>query len=269
MLSDLRHPRRLRSQGGFTLVELLVAMAAGIAVLFALSTLMIVTLHQSQRTFTRVDATRQARTALANIENELHSACVAGSAATPIQTGSTADNLIFLSFYGTSAAPTPVWHQLTFNSVAQTLTDSSYNVAGTAPDWTQGSLIGSKRLLGNVTRQPGSTPVFQYFAYAPEYTDSVGDVYYAIPDGSNTMPVTGATLAAAPLATSAGLSSNDAGNVVEVLVNLQVGATTNSLSRGTLAGTSVPVTDSVSLRLTTPPNEVDAGTSVQGYGPCE
>jgi type II secretory pathway pseudopilin PulG len=267
MLSDMRNPRRLRSQGGFTLPELLVAMACGIVVLFALSTLMIVTLHQSQRTFTRVDATRQARTALANIENELHSACV--GAAAPIQSGSTPDSLSFLSFYGTAANPTPVWHQLTFNSPAQTLTDSSYSVGGTGPDWTQGSLVSTKKLLVNVTRQAGSTPVFQYFAYTPEYTDPVGDIYWTIPDGSNVVPVTGATLPAAALAATSGLSSADAGNVVEVLINLQVGATTNSLTRATLVGTSVPVTDSVSLRLTTPPNEVDTGATAQGYAPCE
>ena len=50
---------------------------------------MIVTLRQTQRTFTKVDATRQARTALATIENELHSACVNGRRV-PVQAGSTA-----------------------------------------------------------------------------------------------------------------------------------------------------------------------------------
>jgi Tfp pilus assembly protein PilV len=267
MLSETRNRRALGAQDGFTLIEALVAMAAGVVVLFGLSAIMIVVLHQSQRTFTRVDATRQARTALATIENELHSACV--GAAAPIQAGSTADNLIFLSFYGTSANPTPVWHRITFNSTAGTLADSSYNVSGTAPDWTQGSLISTRTLLTNVTRQSSSTPVFRYFAYQSVYTDSGGDVYWTIPDGSNTVPVTGATLAAAPLATSAGLSSTDAGNAVEVLINLQVGATSSSLTNGQLSGTSLPVTDSVSMRLTTPPNEIDAGTSAQGYGPCE
>jgi type IV pilus assembly protein PilW len=267
MLSDMHSPGRRRSQDGFTLPELLIAMAVGMVVMFGLTTIMIVTLHQSQRTFTRVDATRQARTALANIENELHSACV--GAATPIQSASTADNLIFLSFYGTAANPTPVWHQLTFSSSAQTLTDSSYNVGGTGPNWTKGTPLATKTLLVNVARQPGSIPVFQYFAYTPEYTDAVGDVFWTIPDGSNTMPVTGAPLTAAPLTTTSGLSSSDAKGVVEVLVNLQVGATSNSLTRATLAQTSVAVTDSVSLRLTTPPNEVDVGGSAQGYAPCQ
>jgi hypothetical protein len=254
------------SESGFTLVELCVAMAAGIVVLFGLVSIIIFTLHQTQRTFTKVDATRRARTALANIENQLHSACVAGPAGAPIQGASTPDMLIFLSFYGTAATPTPVWHQLTFNSAASTLTDSSYNVAGTGPNWTQGTLISTQTVLTNVTRQ-GSTPVFQYFAYQPEYTDPSGDVFWTIPDGGNTVPVTGAALPAAPLSTP--LSGSDADKVVEVLVNLQVGASVSSLNNATLTAVGDPVTDAVSLRSTTPPNQVQAGTTAQGYGPCQ
>lgn len=255
-------------EAGFTLVELLVAMAAGIAVLMGLISVLIFTLHQTQRTFTKVDATRRARTALAGIENQLHSACVAGPAGAPIQGGSTADSLVFLSFYGTAASPTPIWHQLTFNSTTSTLTDSSYNVAGTGPNWTQGTLVSTQTVLTNVTRQ-ASIPVFQYFAYQPEYTDAAGDVFWTIPDGGNTVPVTGATLPAAPLPTASGLSAANADSVVEVLVNVLVGASSSSLNNPTLTAVSDPVTDAVSLRTTTPPNQVQAGTTAQGYGPCQ
>ena len=127
-----RTPRET-DQAGFTLIELLVKIAASMVVLFALTTILIVTLHQTQRTFTRVDATRQGRTALATVENELHSACVGGSA--PIQAGSDADSLQFLSFTGTSAAPTPVWHQLTFDPSEHTLVDARYGVTGAGPSW--------------------------------------------------------------------------------------------------------------------------------------
>ena len=63
-------------ESGFTLIELLVAMAASIPVLLALFTIFTVALHQSTLQFTRVAATSSAGTALATIENELHSACV-------------------------------------------------------------------------------------------------------------------------------------------------------------------------------------------------
>jgi Tfp pilus assembly protein PilV len=267
MLTALR--RRTRDSAGFTLVELLVAMAAGIVILFALSGLMIVTLHQTQRTFTRVDATRQARTALSNIENELHSACVGANS--PIQAGSTADSLAFVSFYGTSANPTPVWHQITFNATAGTLVDTSYNVTGSAPDWVQSTSASSKTLLTNVARLAGNTPVFQYYAYTQVESDAAGNTYWAIPDGTNQDPVTGSVVPPAALDTSSGLSTDGAGSTVEVVVNLAVGATSESLNApvSNAAGDD-PVTDAISLRLTTPANDLAPNSSASDeYGPCQ
>ena len=173
------------SQAGFTLPELLVAMGMAIVVLFALSSIMIVTLHQTQRVFTRVDATRQARTAVSYIENELHSACIDGNAAPPVQPGSDANNLIFTSYIGTTANPMPIWHQLTFNATAGTLTDTSFTVTGASPNWNQGTQIGPARtVLSNVAQQSTTVPVFQYYAYQQESSDSTGS-YWVIPDGSN------------------------------------------------------------------------------------
>ena len=263
----------VRAEGGFTLVELLVAMVAAIIVIIGASTIMIVTMHQTQRTFSTVDATRQARTALGNIENELHSACVDGES--PIEgvtsggtVESNASNLVFLTYTGTSADPTPIWNQLSLNATTKTLTDSTYNVSGTGPDWTQGSLISTTTVLSNVA-QNGSTPVFQYFAYEAAYTDSSGNVYYAIPDGINVTPVTGTALALNALPTSSGLSSANAATVVEVMVSLLVGPTSENLNNVNLTSIDDPVTDSISLRLTTPPDYVPAGSTPEDYGPCE
>jgi len=276
MLTALRSRlgTRARDENGITLVELVVSMAAGVVVLIGLSSIMVVTLHQTQRTFTTVDATRQARTALATIENELHSACVAGQA--PIEgvtaggvTESDANNLVFLSFFGTAANPTPIWHQLAFNSAAGTLIDSTYTVTGTSPDWTQGSLITNTTLLTNVARLSATTPVFQYYAYTPEYTDSAGNVYWIIPDGTNAVPITGTIPTATSLSTSSGLAAADAGNTVEVVINMSVGATSEDLNSSALTSVNDPVTDSISLRLTTPPDYVPSGASVAGYGPCQ
>lgn len=270
MLTAVRGRGRLRSESAFTLVELLVALAAGVVVVMGAMSFLVVVMHQSQRTFTRIDATRQARTALANIENELHSACVAGQS--PIAgvtsggtTESDASDLVFLSYTGTATNPTPTWHHITFNSVAGTLTDTTYAVAGTGPDWTIGAQQTTTTLLNDVSAQSG-TPVFQYYRYEAEYTDSSGNVYWTIPDGIDVVPISGATLSD-PLNAGAALTATNAAQVVEVVVNLVVGSSfSNPLKNAT--GISDPVRDAISLRLTTPPDYVPAGATAQGYGPC-
>jgi Tfp pilus assembly protein PilW len=263
---------RLRAEHGFTLAELSVSMAAGVVVIGALFTIMIVSLRQTQRTFTKVDATRRTRTTLSNIENELHSACVDGSP--PIQgvtngiVQTDANNLVFISSYGTSASPVPVWHQITFNASTATLTDATYAVTGTSPDWGQGALATTTTLLTNVAQLSSTIPVFQYYKYQPEYTDAGLNQYLMIPDGSNTVPISGAT-PNQPLATSSGLSAADGDTTVEVVINLLVGASAGTDHSTTLQSVSDPVTDTVSLRLTTPPDYAAAGTTPQGYGPCQ
>jgi type II secretory pathway pseudopilin PulG len=268
----------LRDESGFTLVELVVAMAMGIVVMFALSSIMIAMLHQSQRTFTRVDATRQARVALNNVDNELHSACVDGSP--PVQATSTGTTLKFLSYSGNSASPTPVWHEVTFSG--GTLTDyryaatqnPSYVSTGTGPEWQRGTALtptASVTLLSNVSQQTSGgspVPVFQYFRYTLAGTDSSGDTYYTVPDGSSVNPLTGAAITINPLlVTGSGLSQDDAANTVEVLINLVAGATSENINKTGIEADSV--TDASSLRLTTPPNYLPSGKTMSGYGPCE
>lgn len=253
----------MRSQDGFTLIELLVAMALGLIVLFALTQIFIVTIDQSRRTFTRVDATRQARIALAKIENELHSACTDGPQAAPVQTGADGNDLDFLSYTGTAASPTPVWHQITLAS--GTLTDYSYGVTGTAPNWGRATNYTSSNVLLSNVVQNGSTPPFQYFAYA-SFAGTDGNTYWTIPDGTNPNPVTGAAMAAAPLATP--LTDAGSNSTVEVMINLLVGPTSENLNNLALTSEDDPVQDSVSLRLTTPPDNSPGPTS-EDYMPCE
>lgn len=283
MLSELRAmiAVRLRTERGFTLVELVVAMAAGIIVMFAATSIMVVTMHQTQRTFTKVDATRQARTALATLENELHSACVTGTA--PVQGVTSAGtvesddkNLVFVSYYGTSASPQPVWHQVTYDSTAHTLVDTTYGATFTSTSaggyWSPTGSGSATTLLTNVTVLSGATAPFQYYAYAQYPAASGNLVYWTIPDGINPNPLTGATLASAPLSTTGGLSASLAATVVEVTINLLVGPTSenlNNLSASSLSTFGDPVTDAISLRLTTPPDYAPAGTGAAAYGPCK
>ena len=267
-------------QDGFTLIELLVAIAMSIPVLFALSAIMIVTLHQTQRTTTRVDATREARTALATIENELHSACV-GQNTDPILAGSTPTSMQFLSYTGTDDTPTPVWHVLALQANAgsspttYSLVDTSYHVKADAnsPDvgWDQDTSTSatSVTLLTDVTPMlTSNTAGFRYYAYQPYASGSLYD--WIIPDGTTTPPglssppdtqVTSATA-------SGGLTAADAADVTEVEIGLLVGAGGEKDENASLSGTTDPLTDAISLRLTTPPDSSTSTVDTGDYGPC-
>lgn len=264
MLSPRPIQRRL-AQDGFTLVELLVATAAGLVVVFAVTTILIATTNQTRTRFTEIDATRQARTALATIENELHSSCVDGAQAPPIQTGSDGSNLAFLSYTGTAASPTPTWHVISFSG--GTLTDYSYAVTGTAPNWGRAtSYASSNVLLTNVALPSGVSSVFHYYAYQSYYNAADGHYYWTIPDGSNPQPVTGASLSPVSLATP--LSAGDADSTVEVMIDMLVGPSSESLNNQNAAAADDPVEDAVSLRLTTPPDYSQSASS-EDYEPCQ
>lgn len=258
--------RRIQREAGFTLVELLVAMSMAIVVVIALSAIMVVTLHQTKGTLTRVDATRQARVALTQVENELHSACV-GGAAVPVQVGSTPSKLSFLSYTGDAVSPFPVWHELSLSGT--TLTDTTYGVTASTSGsgWTRTGAGTSTRLLTNVTAQTG-TNMFQYFAYQP-FLGTDGNYYWAIIDGNSPQPVTGAALSKSPQEPSGSpLTATDAANTVEVIITLNVGPTTTGLSGAALTAASVPVSDAISLRLTTPPDFSTSASDTGDYGPC-
>ena len=273
-----RGPRHLAgSDDGFTLIELIVAMAMAIPVLFALSMILVVTLHQTQRTYTRVNATSAARNAMATVENELHSACV-GQNTDPILPGSTPTSMSFLSYTGTDDTPTPVWHMLALvanpgsSPASYRLVDTSYGVTASSQavniGWVQGSQIGSPvTLLSNVTPLSGSG-AFQYYDYKPYQNGGVYD--WIIPDGTNLQPGTTSTYPVSPLSAPAngGLAATDASNAVEVKIALLVGADNTSGTNSSLSGTSDPITDSVSLRLTTPANSSTSTTDTGDFGPC-
>lgn len=270
---------RLRREEGFTLVELLATMVAGMVVLAAVVTVISVTLRQTSYTFTRVDATERARTMLAHLEDELHSACLVNGV-TPIEGGaqgsqvSDANNLVFVSQFGTSANPTPVEHKVTYDSTAHTLTEYTYSVTGAGPSqWVFSSTPTSttgKLLLTNVSQVaiPNSTnytPVFQYFAYEP-YTDVNGNQAMMLMDGSSSVPGTSALPNPDPLSvTPSGLSAADAANTAEVMVNLVVGPAGGAMENTNTPGAADPVTDSIVLRFTPPANAAGGNAT---FGPC-
>lgn len=266
----------LRSEQGFTLIELLVTMVAGIVVLAALLTILDVTLQSTTRQFSQLDANNRARPAFTSIENELHSACFADEE-TPIQVGSNANALIFLTSTGTSATPTETWHEIDYNGApTNDLTDTTYQTTestGTngAPIWTRGSQVSSRIVLTNVSQTSPSptaslTPVFQYFAYqlAPG-TDAAGNQYEILPDGTAPIPGT-STTEFNPLAPGASLTANQAASAAEVLISLGVGPGGGNNESTNYSNVGTAVSDAITFRFTPAANHVGDGAD---FDPCQ
>lgn len=269
---------RLESEQGFSLIELLVTIAAGIAVMLALFTIQDVTLRQASRAFSKVDATQHARAALEGLENELHSGCLVDNI-TPIQTGSTSTTLLFASQYGAGPTLIPVEHKIVFSSSAATLTDTVYAETGQTtgangvPLYTFAATPTSSRTILTDVQQTGTTDVFQYFAYQEPmrspgvpYTDSAGDPYMMLLDGTSAVPG-GATIPASqPLPDSPSLSTPNAQTTAEVMITLTVGPAGGSPVNTTLPDAFDSFSDGVVLRLTPAANHAGNGNV---FLPCQ
>jgi Tfp pilus assembly protein PilW len=270
--------RALAAEEGVSLIELLVSILAGMIVIIALFNLQIITLHQTTRVFTRVDATQHARVAIESLENELHSACVADNV-TPVQAGSTGASLLFISQAGNGATLTPVEHRVAFSSSAATITDAQYAETGMTtnssgvPVYTFSSTPSSTRTLLTSVTQSGSTPVFQYYAYqeplmsnGSPYADASGNPYEMLLDGTSEVPGTTTIPTPQPLSTSPSLSSTDASNTAEVVTTVSVGASGTTGENTSLSDATDTVSDGVVLRLTPAANHAGDGNV---FLPCQ
>ncbi|HEY2141256.1 MAG TPA: prepilin-type N-terminal cleavage/methylation domain-containing protein [Solirubrobacteraceae bacterium] len=160
----------LRDEHGFTLVEMLVSIFAGLIVIFAAFAILDISLHQSSRIADRVSADQRGRLAMEKIVLKLHSSCVAAET-TPVEAGSEANKLLIVSQTGAEASFAKVTlHEIVFSG--EKLTDTSYlnTEKKPAPNWEfSGTPLGTQTLLTHVTRAKNSKgeeiPIFQYYKY--------------------------------------------------------------------------------------------------------
>lgn len=191
-----RRPQtRCAAQAGFTLVELLVGMLAGVVVLFGATSLMIVALHFSGRISDRVAATQQSRTAMEQLMQELQSGCLT-SDVSPVQASTAAGisptvdsdgtHLVFVSGLGDSATATPTEHVVSIQNGA--LVDASYSFAGGSPPalntpstWTFNATPAQTRtLLAHVSQIDPNTPLFQYYSYSNSANPTANSLLNAV-----------------------------------------------------------------------------------------
>jgi pilin/secretion family protein with methylation motif len=154
----------LRDERGMTLVELLVATTAGVVVMAGISLSLIVTMRQTDRVTSHVEANQKARLTMTKVIDQLHSSCVAPQIV-PVQEGSNGTSLTFLHQTGSAISPTPV--KSTISLSGTTLSQSDYPATGgAAPDWIFATTPSSTmQLMTGVSAISASVPIFRYFSY--------------------------------------------------------------------------------------------------------
>jgi Tfp pilus assembly protein PilW len=156
----------LKDERGTTLVELMVALMAGMVIITALTMVIITTVHGTARVAARVEATQRARIALVRVMQELHSACVSPEIA-PVKEKSEGNLLRFVHQTGSEVQPTPILSVITYSSGTLKQSDFAYS-SGTAPNWSfnEKEPTSVKTLLTKVTPVSPSSSIFSYYRYA-------------------------------------------------------------------------------------------------------
>ncbi len=152
----------LRDERGTTLIELMVGMAAGLVILFAISMVLMVSLRESHRVSARVDAVQRARITLSKVMEELHSACIAPQIA-PVKEG-TGTSLTFIHQTGSEVVPKPIRSTISL-SEGKLLQSDTPSTGGTAPEWSWGSPSPSRVLMTGIGPTPPSANIFTYYTY--------------------------------------------------------------------------------------------------------
>jgi len=150
---------RLRSQAGFSLVELLAAMVIGMATLLAAFSLIDTTTSRTAQVTGRTDANQRGRIALDAMTRELRSqVCVNKNV--PIISGDGNSVQFMADLSGTGASDL---RTLTFSPTARTITQTVQPGSGGEPFRAFTGAIKTTVLLTDVVAEPAK-PVFSYWA---------------------------------------------------------------------------------------------------------
>jgi prepilin-type N-terminal cleavage/methylation domain-containing protein len=166
ILSRLRS--RLRAQRGFTVVELVVAIAIGSVVMLVTMMLLDTSLKQSTKVAGRVDSTQRGRTAMERITRELRSqVCFIPPGGTVSQSVTAAGDysITFFAFNGSSTGTSgvlrPDRRTLTWNTNTNAIEETIETPVGTPV--TSFATGVTRTILTNVTPPAGANvPVFSY-----------------------------------------------------------------------------------------------------------
>jgi hypothetical protein len=224
---------RFSDERGFTLVEMVISIFAGLIVIFAAFAILDISLRQSSRIADRVSADQRGRLTMEKIMLRLHSSCVAAET-TPVEPGSTENKLLIVSQTGSQASFTEVTlHKIYFEK--GNLVDASYLNTGAkpAPNWEFSEVASSTQtLLTGVTQSENSKtkaaiPIFQYYKYEGSKLSEALKSPLSEPDANATAAIA-VSFTAAP----------ESGNVGKIAGDRTVDLTDTAVLRFSPASTS-------------------------------
>lgn len=172
---------RLKTQEGFTLIEMLVAMTIGTIVLLAAFNLMDATVRGQKTVDTRVDGNDRGRLAMETLTRQLRSQVCIGKGIAPMLEAT--DNK--LTYYA-SVAPfdtanpskQPTVQKRTLEYVPNgstgrgSVTETVIDAAGTAPDFTWGNTPVVRTIATDIGPVDGK-PFFRFYKYDPDLSPNV------------------------------------------------------------------------------------------------
>lgn len=187
----------MSDEAGFTLVEQLVAMVAGIIVLLAAYTVMETASGQQAKIANRAEAAQRGRQAMETMTQQLRSMlCLSSSTPPRAVVDGTGDQITFYADLSDGSTP-PQRRQLTFDPVAGTFTERQYDGSSATPPAFGATPSRTRIVLDKVARLAGG-PVFTYHAFSsPGVVDTAGLPVPLTPaDAARTVDVTVSFLAA-------------------------------------------------------------------------
>jgi hypothetical protein len=214
----------LRDERGFTIVELLVALTAGLAVLFALLGLLDTTTRLSATTSDRVETTARARLTMDLLTRQVRSQLCLGTDL-PALTAATPTSMTFYGSLAPEASPLVVQRRtLTYDPALKRIVETVWTGAGVRPNitFTTPPQVG---VIAQDVVPDGATPIFRYYRFQ-------------VPAGGGT--------ARPALVTTTPLGTDDLARTVQVGFDL--------VALGHYPKTRVAITNQVYVRTSNPTN---------------
>ena len=177
--------RRVRSERGFTLVEVVVSLFIGTIVILAAYTTLDTSGVIAKREQDRVDATQRGRQAMEIVGSELRSQVCLPGAVPPVVAGATGNDLTFFSNLGDENSP-PQKRRIFVqgDALKEQMWQATYTFSGptgATPTVNWPAAITQQRTLLQPIGQVGSAPFFKYWGFDANLPATINTPLTAVP----------------------------------------------------------------------------------------